>query len=156
MAAPQRCMMGAVVPRLRWLAAQTSSSLLRMAAATRGCRPWGSLPGLLALVSAAAATWDLTSLRCNFGSFCECDFRPDLPGKGPGSWGWAAGPEPEHLWTCRGEPQAGPAGGNPRAWGTYPKQGFGVPVGDPEDLPGWKEALDSRPLGVVSALHGAY
>ncbi|XP_020019852.1 prosalusin isoform X2 [Castor canadensis] len=51
-----------------------------MAAATRGCRPWGSLLGLLGLVSAAAAAWDLASLRCNFGSFCECDFRPDLPG----------------------------------------------------------------------------
>ncbi|KAL2782093.1 prosalusin isoform c precursor, partial [Daubentonia madagascariensis] len=51
-----------------------------MAAATRGCRPWGSLLGLLGLVSAAAAAWDLASLRCNFGAFCECDFRPDLPG----------------------------------------------------------------------------
>uniref|UniRef100_A0AC11BYI0 Torsin family 2 member A n=1 Tax=Ovis aries TaxID=9940 RepID=A0AC11BYI0_SHEEP len=49
-----------------------------MAAATRSCRPWGSLLGLIWLVSAAAASWDLTSLRCNFGSFCECDFRPDL------------------------------------------------------------------------------
>ncbi|XDB55626.1 PREDICTED: prosalusin isoform X1 [Capra hircus] len=51
-----------------------------MAAATRSCRPWGSLLGLIWLVSAAAASWDLTSLRCNFGSFCECDFRPDLQG----------------------------------------------------------------------------
>ncbi|XP_012627454.1 prosalusin isoform X2 [Microcebus murinus] len=51
-----------------------------MAAATRGCRPWGALVGLLGLVSAAAAAWDLASLRCNFGAFCECDFQPDLPG----------------------------------------------------------------------------
>uniref|UniRef100_A0A8I5U9I6 Torsin family 2 member A n=1 Tax=Pongo abelii TaxID=9601 RepID=A0A8I5U9I6_PONAB len=51
-----------------------------MAAATRGCRPWGSFLGLLGLVSAAAAAWDLASLRCNLGAFCECDFRPDLPG----------------------------------------------------------------------------
>ncbi|KAM9720952.1 prosalusin isoform 2-T2 [Dama dama] len=51
-----------------------------MAAATSSCRPWGSLVGLIWLVSAAAASWDLNSLRCNFGSFCECDFRPDLQG----------------------------------------------------------------------------
>ncbi|XP_007528911.2 prosalusin isoform X1 [Erinaceus europaeus] len=53
-----------------------------MAAATRGRRHWGSLLGLLGLVSAAvaAAPWDMTSLRCNFGAFCECDFRPDLQG----------------------------------------------------------------------------
>lgn len=53
-----------------------------MAAETRGCRPWGSLfLGLLGLVSAGAAAWDLTSLRCNFGTFCECDFQPDFPGE---------------------------------------------------------------------------
>ncbi|KAL0606417.1 Torsin-2A [Plecturocebus cupreus] len=51
-----------------------------MAAARRGCQPWGSLLGLLGLVSAAAAAWDLASLRCSLGAFCECDFRPDLPG----------------------------------------------------------------------------
>ncbi|XP_074251473.1 prosalusin isoform X3 [Saimiri boliviensis] len=51
-----------------------------MAAVTRGCRPWGSLLGLLGLVSAAAAAWDLASLRCSLATFCECDFRPDLQG----------------------------------------------------------------------------
>ncbi|XP_071457091.1 prosalusin isoform X4 [Marmota flaviventris] len=51
-----------------------------MAAATRGCPPLGSLLRLLGLLSAATASWDLASLRCNLGSFCECDFRPDLPG----------------------------------------------------------------------------
>ncbi|XP_040819397.1 prosalusin isoform X7 [Ochotona curzoniae] len=66
-----------------------------MAAATRGRRPWGSLLGLLGLVAAVAASWDLTSLRCNFYDFCECDFRPDFPGEseelGPG--------QPHSLWT---------------------------------------------------------
>ncbi|XP_054440845.1 prosalusin isoform X1 [Pteronotus mesoamericanus] len=52
-----------------------------MAAEARGCRPRGSLLlGLLGLVSAAAAAWDLASLRCNFGAFCECDFQPDFQG----------------------------------------------------------------------------
>lgn len=54
-----------------------------MAAATCGCSLWSSLLGLLGLVSAAAASWDLTSLRCNFGTFCECDFRPDFQGEEP-------------------------------------------------------------------------
>ncbi|XP_004613364.1 prosalusin isoform X1 [Sorex araneus] len=53
-----------------------------MAAAAGGRRPWGSLLGLLGLVSASvgAASWNMASLRCSFGAFCECDFRPDLPG----------------------------------------------------------------------------
>ncbi|CAD7667974.1 unnamed protein product [Nyctereutes procyonoides] len=51
-----------------------------MAAASLGCRPWGSLLGLLGLVAAAAAAWDLTSLHCHFGAFCECDFQPDFQG----------------------------------------------------------------------------
>ncbi|KAM5299318.1 prosalusin isoform 3-T3 [Ctenodactylus gundi] len=67
-----------------------------MAVGTRGRHPWGLLVGLLALVSAAATAWDLASLSCNFGSFCECDFRPDLPGEGPepgaGGRGRAVGP----------------------------------------------------------------
>ncbi|XP_028612782.1 prosalusin isoform X3 [Grammomys surdaster] len=50
-----------------------------MAVARHGCRPWGSILGLLGLALAAAAAWDVTSLRCSFGSFCECDFWPDLP-----------------------------------------------------------------------------
>lgn len=66
-----------------------SSGLTRMAAVRRGSRPGGSLLGLLGLVSAAAAAWDLTSLRCNFGAFCECDFRPDFQGEQPR----APGPE---------------------------------------------------------------
>ncbi|XP_062938300.1 prosalusin isoform X2 [Cynocephalus volans] len=57
-----------------------------MAAAAPGRRPWGSLLGLLGLLGlASTASWDLASLRCNFGAFCECDFRPDLPGEEPGS-----------------------------------------------------------------------
>uniref|UniRef100_A0A8C5L9B7 Torsin family 2 member A n=1 Tax=Jaculus jaculus TaxID=51337 RepID=A0A8C5L9B7_JACJA len=51
-----------------------------MAVARHQGRPWGWFFWLLWMVSAAAAAWDLASLRCNFGSFCECDFRPDLPG----------------------------------------------------------------------------
>lgn len=58
---------------------------------TRGCRSWGSLLGLLALVSAAAAAWDLTSLHCSFGTFCECDFRPDFQGEEPGAEGRRTG-----------------------------------------------------------------
>ncbi|XP_011362554.1 prosalusin isoform X3 [Pteropus medius] len=66
-----------------------------MAAATRGCQPWGSLLlALLGLVSAAAIAWDLTSLRCNFGTFCECDFRPDFQ---EGSQELGPG-EPHCLW----------------------------------------------------------
>uniref|UniRef100_A0A8C2QHB2 Torsin family 2 member A n=1 Tax=Cricetulus griseus TaxID=10029 RepID=A0A8C2QHB2_CRIGR len=51
-----------------------------MAVARRGCRPWGSILGLLVLVLATATAWDVASLRCSFGSYCECDFWPDLPG----------------------------------------------------------------------------
>ncbi|KAL1786509.1 prosalusin isoform X1 [Sigmodon hispidus] len=51
-----------------------------MAVARRGCWPWGSILGLLGLVLATATAWDVASLRCSFGSFCECDFWPDLPG----------------------------------------------------------------------------
>ena len=50
--------------------------------ARHGYRPWGSILGLLGLALAAAAAWDVASLRCTFGSFCECDFWPDLPGEG--------------------------------------------------------------------------
>ncbi|XP_070286715.1 prosalusin isoform X3 [Myotis yumanensis] len=68
-----------------------------MAAETRGRRPWGSrLLGLLGLVSVsvAAAAWDLTSLRCSFGTFCECDFQPDFQ-EGPEELGPG---EPHGLW----------------------------------------------------------
>lgn len=75
-----------------------------MAAATRGCQPLGLLLlGLLVLASVASAAWYLTSLRCNFGTFCECDFRPDFQGEGPRKPG-AKGPadrEARGLWRCR-------------------------------------------------------
>ncbi|XP_032758623.1 prosalusin isoform X2 [Rattus rattus] len=51
-----------------------------MAVARHGCPPWGSILGLLVLALAAAAAWDVSFLRCSLGSFCECDFWPDLPG----------------------------------------------------------------------------
>ncbi|XP_075842000.1 prosalusin isoform X2 [Microtus pennsylvanicus] len=56
------------------------SGLNRMAVARRGCLPRGSILGLLGLVLATATAWDVASLYCSFSSFCECDFRPDLPG----------------------------------------------------------------------------
>lgn len=52
-----------------------------MAVARHGCPPWGSILGLLVLALAAAAAWEVSSLRCSLGSFCECDFWPDLPGE---------------------------------------------------------------------------
>lgn len=74
----------------------TDLGLTRMAAAAaaRGCRPRGSLLGLLGLLSAsvAAAAWDVQSLSCHFGAFCECDFRPDFQGEGSPAAG--AGVEP--------------------------------------------------------------
>uniref|UniRef100_E9QAU3 Torsin family 2, member A n=1 Tax=Mus musculus TaxID=10090 RepID=E9QAU3_MOUSE len=65
-----------------------------MAVARHGYRPWGSILGLLGLALAAAAAWDVASLRCTFGSFCECDFWPDLPGPSPQQ---AVGPFPARL-----------------------------------------------------------
>ncbi|XP_015135200.2 prosalusin isoform X2 [Gallus gallus] len=38
------------------------------------------LPLTLALLSAAAAAWDLRALRCSFTADCECGFGPDLRG----------------------------------------------------------------------------
>lgn len=38
------------------------------------------LPLTLALLSAAAAAWDLRVLRCSFTADCECGFGPDLRG----------------------------------------------------------------------------
>lgn len=58
------------------------SGLNRMAVARQGCLPRGSILGLLGLVLATATAWDVASLYCSFSSFCECDFRPDLPGEG--------------------------------------------------------------------------
>lgn len=52
-----------------------------MAVARHGRPPWGSILGLLVLALAAAAAWDVSFLRCSLGSFCECDFWPDLPGE---------------------------------------------------------------------------
>ncbi|KAM6169443.1 prosalusin isoform 4-T4 [Rhynchocyon petersi] len=51
-----------------------------MATATRGCWPWGVFLGLFGLFLAATSAWNLASLHCNFGDFCECDFRPDFQG----------------------------------------------------------------------------
>ena len=76
-----------------------------MAAATRGCRPWGSLLGLLGLVSAAAAAWDLTSLHCHFGAFCECDFQPDFQGEEPQERG---GPADRGAFAPKGCARASP------------------------------------------------
>lgn len=49
-------------------------------AAAAMCRSAAVLPLSLALLSAAAAAWDLWALRCSFTEDCECGFGPDLRG----------------------------------------------------------------------------
>lgn len=71
-----------------------------MAVARYGCPPWGSILGLLGLALTAATAWDVASLRCSFGSFCECDFWPDLPGEG-----WEPGRRGGQLGARRGPKQ---------------------------------------------------
>lgn len=85
------------------------SGLNRMAVARRGCRPRGSILGLLGLVLATATAWDVASLYCSFSSFCECDFRPDLPGEG-----WEPRRRGGQLGARMGSKglQPGPAGGS--------------------------------------------
>lgn len=134
-----------------------------MAAGSRGRRPWGSrLLGLLGLVSVsvAAAAWDLTSLRCSFGTFCECDFQPDFQGeeRKSGGAGRPAAPRtpgldreggtegredprlldgPGRKWVLCGEPGARDLG---------PRFGDAC-LGPGRALPGWTEAFDSGAAG---------
>lgn len=95
------------------------SGLNRMAVARRGCLPRGSILWLLGLVLATATAWDVASLYCSFSSFCECDFRPDLPGEG-----WEprrrGGQPVARMGSKRLQP--GPAVGDQRASGTVLRQ----------------------------------
>lgn len=59
------------------------------------------------MVSAAAAAWDLTSLHCHFGTFCECDFQPDFQGEEPQERG---GPADRGAFAPKGCARARPGG----------------------------------------------
>lgn len=148
-----------------------------MAAATCGCSLWSSLLGLLGLVSAAAASCDLTSLRCNFGTFCECDFRPDFQGEEPREPELGELVDRGALGTqgCSGAGPGGENGGqDPQTYGR-PRPEVGLTLRDPGSLghgawdkglgmpiwglgtvlPGWRGSFDSWALAGVGGVYAS-